>query len=144
VSERRLSDEQLDGMDMWDRDVMLDERHRAAGAMLVRAAVAEIRQHRARIAAHALAHPERLPQSSIDEIAACGDGAVLEDVVDGDEIGAMAIECQQRRAADLTPDQHADLRRVRQIIIHLDRRQSGEWGDPLTSAIEALDAVIRG
>jgi hypothetical protein len=42
-----LTPEQLDGMDMWDRDVMLDERHRVVGAMLVRRAVAEIRRHRA-------------------------------------------------------------------------------------------------
>jgi hypothetical protein len=42
-----LTPEQLDGMDMWDRDVMLDERHRVVGAMLIRRAVAEIRRHRA-------------------------------------------------------------------------------------------------
>jgi hypothetical protein len=42
-----LTPEQLEGMDMWDRDVMLDERHRAVGSMLVRRAVAEIRRHRA-------------------------------------------------------------------------------------------------
>lgn len=42
-----LTPEQLDGMDQWDRDVMLDERHRVVGSMLVRRAVAEIRRHRA-------------------------------------------------------------------------------------------------
>jgi len=42
-----LTDEQLEGMSMWDRDVMLDERHRAVGAMLVQMAVAEIRRRRA-------------------------------------------------------------------------------------------------
>lgn len=42
-----LTPEQLGGMDMWDRDVMLDERHRVVGAMLVRRAVAEILRHRA-------------------------------------------------------------------------------------------------
>lgn len=44
-----LTNEQLAGMDMWDRDVMFEERHRAAGSMLVRMAVAEIRRHRAEI-----------------------------------------------------------------------------------------------
>jgi hypothetical protein len=71
----------------------------------------ELQQHRARIVAHESAHPERLPQSSIDEIAVCGDGAVLEDVVDGDEIGAMAIEIQQWRAADLTAADRDDAAR---------------------------------
>jgi hypothetical protein len=42
-----LTDEQLEGMSMWNRDVMLDERHRAVGALLVRMAVDEIRRHRA-------------------------------------------------------------------------------------------------
>ena len=42
-----LTPEQLQGMDLWDRDVMLSERHRAAGAMLVRMAVREIRRRRA-------------------------------------------------------------------------------------------------
>jgi hypothetical protein len=42
-----LTPEQLDGMDLWDRDVMLDERHRAVGALLVRRAIAEIRRRRA-------------------------------------------------------------------------------------------------
>ncbi len=41
-----LTAEQLQGMDMWDRDVMLDERHRAAGSYLIRLAVAEIRRGR--------------------------------------------------------------------------------------------------
>lgn len=44
-----LTPEQIDGMELWDRDVMLDERHRAAGSMLVRRAVAEIRRHRAMV-----------------------------------------------------------------------------------------------
>jgi hypothetical protein len=44
-----LTHEQLDGMDMWNRDVMLDERHRAVGAMLVHRAVAELRRHRAMV-----------------------------------------------------------------------------------------------
>jgi hypothetical protein len=34
-------------MDLWDRDIMLDEQHRAIGSMLVRRAVAEIRRRRA-------------------------------------------------------------------------------------------------
>src|SRR5216683_3331862 len=42
-----LTNEQLDGMDMWDRDVMLDERHRAVGAMLVHMATTELREFRA-------------------------------------------------------------------------------------------------
>jgi hypothetical protein len=41
-----LTDEQLAGMALWDRDVILDERHRAVGAMLVSAAVREIRRLR--------------------------------------------------------------------------------------------------
>jgi hypothetical protein len=42
-----LTPQQLDGMDLWDRDVMLDERHRAIGSILVRRAVTEIRRRRA-------------------------------------------------------------------------------------------------
>jgi hypothetical protein len=42
-----LTDEQLEGMEMWDRDVMLAPQHRAVGAFLVRIAIAEIRRHRA-------------------------------------------------------------------------------------------------
>lgn len=45
-SDADLTPEQLDGMELWDRDVMLDECHRAVGAMLVRRAVAEIRRRR--------------------------------------------------------------------------------------------------
>jgi hypothetical protein len=45
-----LTAEQLHGMELWDRDVMLNERHRAAGALLVRMAVCEIRRHRCQIA----------------------------------------------------------------------------------------------
>lgn len=41
-----LTDEQLAGMALWDRDVILDERHRAVGAMLVSAAVRDIRRLR--------------------------------------------------------------------------------------------------
>jgi hypothetical protein len=41
-----LTDEQLAGMDLWDRDVILNARHRAVGAMLVSAAVREIRRLR--------------------------------------------------------------------------------------------------
>lgn len=43
----RLTDEQLDGMELWNRDVMLAPEHRAAGSMLVGMAVAEIRERRA-------------------------------------------------------------------------------------------------
>jgi hypothetical protein len=49
VSDLNLKEEQLEGMDLWDRDVMFDARHRAVGAMLVRAAVAELRRHRAMV-----------------------------------------------------------------------------------------------
>jgi hypothetical protein len=42
-----LTPEQLEGMELWDRDVMLDIRHRVVGAMLARRAVAEVRRHRA-------------------------------------------------------------------------------------------------
>lgn len=41
-----LTDEQLTGMALWDRDAILDERHRAVGAMLASAAVREIRRLR--------------------------------------------------------------------------------------------------
>lgn len=46
MSDWTLTYEQLDGMELWDRDVMLDEQHRAVGALLVSAAVREIRQRR--------------------------------------------------------------------------------------------------
>jgi hypothetical protein len=81
------------------------------------AALVELQQHRARIAAHASAHPERLSDVALTEIVASiddadGDMTHLEDVVDGDEIGAMAIECQQGRALDLTPEDIAEARRI--------------------------------
>lgn len=61
-----LTPEQLDGMDVWDRDVMLDERHRAVGSMLVKRAVAEIRRHRAiEISA------DRMKQAMSDSAARC-------------------------------------------------------------------------
>lgn len=47
-----LTTEQLEGMDMWDRDpAVFQERSRPIWAMLVRSAVAEIRHHRAAVQA---------------------------------------------------------------------------------------------
>lgn len=61
-----LTDEQLDGMSMWDdeREVMLDKRHQAVGAMLVRMAVDEIRRRRAEQAA-GREHVERVVREEV-------------------------------------------------------------------------------
>lgn len=43
----RLTEEQLTGMSMWDRDPIVSDRGRPIVAMLVRQAIAEIRAYRA-------------------------------------------------------------------------------------------------
>lgn len=47
-----LTEDQLTGMSLWDRDVMLAPEHRAVGAYLVSLAIAEIRHLRAKISHH--------------------------------------------------------------------------------------------
>lgn len=44
-----LTDDQLIGMGMWDRDIMLADEHRFVGSLLVSRAIAEIRRNRAMV-----------------------------------------------------------------------------------------------
>lgn len=62
-----LTEEQLEGMDMWgdDREVMFAREHQAAGAYLVGMAVAEIRRRRAEQAA-GRDHVERVVVEEIE------------------------------------------------------------------------------
>jgi hypothetical protein len=93
----------------WSADHMRESHYEmAAEAMsLLPDLLAEIDQHRARIAAHAATHPERLSDGEVNEIVAAyeDEPAALEDALDADTIAQLAIEIQQRRAADLTPPQ---------------------------------------
>lgn len=50
---------------------------------------------------------------------------------------------ERLQARDLTSDQYGELRRVLQILIHLDRREPEEWGKPLDGAIETLNKIIK-
>lgn len=98
-------------------DALEDERGVSCltdGEAMQRAALLELQQHRARIAAHATAHPERLSEDDINGVVECGVGLFeeFEDCLTGDEVRSMAIEIQQRRAADLTPDDLIEARRI--------------------------------
>jgi hypothetical protein len=74
--------------------------------------VAEIKQHRAALAVHAAAHPERLSEDVLAGIAGAltQEGRGLESVFMPGEAGSIVTEIQQRRAADLTPDEIAAMR----------------------------------
>lgn len=63
-----LTPEQLEGMVMWDRDVILAEQHRAVGAMLVKAAVAEIRRRRAESAGGCSVHGGAIHGGEAEEL----------------------------------------------------------------------------
>lgn len=100
MSERVNEDELAAVLDL---DVRESIRYRLA---------VEVQQYRARIAAHAAAHPERLSEGEVNEIIAAyeDEPAALEDALDADTIAQLAVEVWQRRTWDLTPDETEALR----------------------------------
>lgn len=107
-----LSDAQLTGMWMWDRDVMLAPEHRAVGSFLVAAAVDEIRDHRAATAKLRAQFDTDDP----DEIAETVQGVLKERDKMQDERDAARAEVERMRPVvnacvrvvelDETCDQH--------------------------------------
>lgn len=91
-----LTPEQLDGMEMWDRDVTLAERHRAVGALLVRRAVAELRRRRAAEAAGADRVREVVREAAGHEMCSL-------DFVDAGIRSMVADAIANRVASQLTP-----------------------------------------
>lgn len=84
---------------MADRELKLMADSQPLGPSWIRDVLHELLEHRARIAAHAAAHPERL---SDEELA--GDASAFPTIA---QAGSMALEIWQRRAADLTPKEIA-------------------------------------
>lgn len=94
-----LTPEQLDGMEMWDRDeMMLTPRLRAVGAMLVRRAVAEIRRHRAAQSAST----ERV-RSVVRT--ACLEFLMFDDSVESEQIERIATRVASQLAVPV-PESH--------------------------------------
>lgn len=142
MSEQRISDADIERR-LAELSRFRDEGSTTRLEWNERLALLELQSYRARIAAHAKAHPERLDDEHIaDLLASVSEGWRLM----GHEAKAVLTEIQQRRAAALGPAQLEHIKRARAAIA------GGEvatmlaphgWPDARDEVLEIFDAILR-
>lgn len=120
-----LTPEQLDGMEMWDRDVMLAEPHRAVGAMLVRRACAEIRELRLCADRAVTIADEAFGAGPVEPLDATlsriergihDQAKELREMCEHCDVGSMAHDSTRASLSALLQATAADKERVRQVV----------------------------
>lgn len=127
----RLTDEEL--------RMLADSQPR--GPSWIRDVLLELLEHRARIAAHATAHPERLSDEVVAKIRRDLDNPdtyTRREMLRSEQIIAIA-EIQQRRAADLTPD---DLETVREMLAEFAANDYG-WENGTEDVVDVCRKLLR-
>jgi hypothetical protein len=147
MNENRLTDEQI-ATHLADAKVGAEIRGHGCELSQTElvAALGELQSHRARNAAHAAAHPERLSDNYLANRAAhidcmTADGESTDALISqrrADERRAIA-EIQHRRAADLTPE---ELETVREMLAEFEANDMG-WENGCEDVVAVCRKILR-